>query len=159
MSKVYFVGCGPGDPELITIKAKKLIQKADVLVYSGSLIPSEIVKLCKKGKKHDAAKLVREEIFGLLLKKVSIAKFSRTLSTLIKSGVSILVALEIVAKTAGNKVIERSLVITRAAISEGRTLAEPLQESKIFPGMVVQMVGVGEQTGAMDTMLAKIADF
>ena len=68
MSKVYFVGCGPGDPELITIKAKKLIQKADVLVYSGSLIPTSIIKLCKKGKKYDAAKLVREEIFALLKK-------------------------------------------------------------------------------------------
>ena len=68
MSKVYFVGCGPGDPELVTIKAKKLIQKADVLVYSGSLIPPEILKYNKKGKKYDAAKLVREEIFNLLLK-------------------------------------------------------------------------------------------
>ena len=68
MFKVYFVGCGPGDPELITIKAKKLVQKADVLVYSGSLIPPEIIKYNKKGKKHDAAKLVREEIFDLLLK-------------------------------------------------------------------------------------------
>ena len=68
MSKVFFVGCGPGDPELITIKAKKLIQKADVLVYSGSLIPTKIIKLNKKGIKHDAAKLVREEIFDLLLK-------------------------------------------------------------------------------------------
>ena len=68
MSKVFFVGCGPGDPELLTIKAKKLIQKADVLVYSGSLIPAEIIKLNKKGKKHDAAKLVREEIFDLLRK-------------------------------------------------------------------------------------------
>ena len=67
MSKVYFVGCGPGDPELITIKAKKLVQKADVLVYSGSLIPPEILKFNKKGKKIDAAKLVREEIFELLL--------------------------------------------------------------------------------------------
>ena len=66
MSKVYFVGCGPGDPELITIKAKKLIQKADLVVYSGSLIPPAILKLCKKGKLHDAAKLVREEIFTLL---------------------------------------------------------------------------------------------
>lgn len=66
MSKVFFVGCGPGDPELITIKAKKLIQKADVVVYSGSLIPSPILKLCKKGKLHDASKLVREEIFNLL---------------------------------------------------------------------------------------------
>jgi len=66
VSKVFFVGCGPGDPELITIKAKKLIQKADVLVYSGSLIPSQILKLCKKGELHDASKLVREEIFDLL---------------------------------------------------------------------------------------------
>ena len=68
MSEVFFVGCGPGDPELITVKAKKLIQKADVVVYSGSLIPDPILKLCKKGKLHDAAKLVREEIFDLLYK-------------------------------------------------------------------------------------------
>ncbi len=74
MSKVYFVGCGPGDPELITIKAKKLIQKADVLVYSGSLIPPSIIKFCKKGKKHDAAKLVREEIFALLRKNAKKGK-------------------------------------------------------------------------------------
>jgi len=68
------VGCGPGDPELITIKAKKLIQKADILVYSGSLIPQSIVELCKKGKKHDASKLVREEIFDLLIKNVKKGK-------------------------------------------------------------------------------------
>lgn len=68
MPKVYFVGCGPGDPDLITVKAKKLIQKADVMVYSGSLIPSPILKLCKKGKLYDAAKLVREEIFEILQK-------------------------------------------------------------------------------------------
>ena len=68
MSKVFFVGCGPGDPELITIKAKKLIQKADVIVYSGSLIPEQILKFCKKGKLYDASKLVREEIFDLLYK-------------------------------------------------------------------------------------------
>lgn len=68
MSEVYFVGCGPGDPELITIKAKKLIQKADVVVYSGSLIPSSILKLCKTGKLYDASRLVREEIFNILLK-------------------------------------------------------------------------------------------
>lgn len=74
MSKVYFVGCGPGDPQLITIKAKKLIQKADVLVYSGSLIPSSILKLCKKGKLHDASKLVREEIFEILKKNANDSK-------------------------------------------------------------------------------------
>ena len=71
MPKVYFVGCGPGDPDLITVKAKKLIQKADVVVYSGSLIPSEILKMCKKAKKYDAAKLVREEIFDLLKKMLT----------------------------------------------------------------------------------------
>ena len=68
MSKVYFLGCGPGDPDLITVKAKKLIQKADVVVYSGSLIPPEILKMCKKARRYDAAKLVREEIFDLLKK-------------------------------------------------------------------------------------------
>ncbi|NDF30302.1 MAG: cobalt-precorrin-4 C(11)-methyltransferase, partial [Nitrososphaeria archaeon] len=66
MSKVYFVGCGPGDPDLITVKAKKILQKADVVVYSGSLIPDQILKLCKKAKMHDAASLVREEIFEIL---------------------------------------------------------------------------------------------
>ena len=66
MPKVYFVGCGPGDPELLTVKAKKLIQKADVVVYSGSLIPKDIIKLCKKAELHDAAKLVREQIFDIL---------------------------------------------------------------------------------------------
>jgi len=74
VSKVYFVGCGPGDPDLITVKAKKLIQNADVVVYSGSLIPSEILKLCKKSKAYDAAKLVREEIFELLKKNAKKGK-------------------------------------------------------------------------------------
>ena len=74
MSKVFFVGCGPGDPELITIKAKKLIQKADVMVYSGSLIPEQILKFCKKGKLHDASKLVREEIFDILYKNAKKTK-------------------------------------------------------------------------------------
>ncbi len=75
MSKVFFVGCGPGDPELITIKAKKLIQKADVVVYSGSLIPEAILKLCKKGKLYNASKLVREEIFELLYKNAKKTKW------------------------------------------------------------------------------------
>ncbi|NDB91081.1 MAG: cobalt-precorrin-4 C(11)-methyltransferase, partial [Thaumarchaeota archaeon] len=66
MSKVYFVGCGPGDPDLITVKAKKLLQKADVVVYSGSLIPDQILKICKKAKMHDAAGMIREEIFDIL---------------------------------------------------------------------------------------------
>jgi type IV pilus assembly protein PilC len=98
-------------------------------------------------------------VFGDLLKKVAVARFSRTLSTLLASGVSILEALDLVGKTAGNVVVQREILATKASISEGKTIVEPLRESKVFPGMVVQMVGVGEQTGAMDTMLGKIADF
>ncbi|MEN8183277.1 MAG: type II secretion system F family protein [Myxococcota bacterium] len=98
-------------------------------------------------------------VFGGLLRKVAVARFSRTLGTMISSGVPILDALDICARTAGNKVIERALYKTRAGISEGRTIAEPLEASRVFPGMVVQMIAVGEQTGAMDAMLAKIADF
>ncbi len=98
-------------------------------------------------------------IFGPLLRKVAVARFSRTLGTMISSGVPILDALDIVANTAGNLVIEEALQKVRSAISEGKTIAEPLGESKVFPSMVVQMVGVGEQTGAMDAMLSKIADF
>lgn len=98
-------------------------------------------------------------LFGSLLKKVAVSRFSRTLGTMISSGVPILDALEICARTAGNKVIEAALMRTRAAIAEGRTIAEPLQAAGVFPGMVVQMIAVGEQTGAMDSMLGKIADF
>jgi type IV pilus assembly protein PilC len=98
-------------------------------------------------------------IFGPLLRKVAVARFSRTLGTMIASGVPILDALDIVARTAGNMVIEEALRDVRAAISEGKTIAEPLNESGVFPGMVVQMIAVGEETGAMESMLSKIADF
>ena len=98
-------------------------------------------------------------VFGSLLRKVAVARFSRTLGTMISSGVPILEALEICARTAGNLVIESALIKTRMAISEGRTIAEPLEASGVFPGMVVQMIAVGEATGAMDQMLSKIADF
>jgi type IV pilus assembly protein PilC len=98
-------------------------------------------------------------VFGSLLRKVAVSRFSRTLGTMISSGVPILDALEICAKTAGNRVIEGALMKTRSAIAEGRTIAEPLEAARVFPGMVVQMIAVGESTGAMDAMLAKIADF
>lgn len=98
-------------------------------------------------------------VFGILLKKVAIAKFSRTLGTLIKSGVPILQGLETVAKTAGNKIIEEAIMKSRDSIKEGGRLAEPLKKSNLFPQMVVQMIGVGEETGSLDTMLIKIADF
>jgi type IV pilus assembly protein PilC len=98
-------------------------------------------------------------VFGPLLRKVAVARFSRTLGTMIASGVPILDALDIVARTSGNMVIEEALRDVKAAISEGKTIAEPLSESDVFPGMVVQMIAVGEETGAMETMLSKIADF
>ena len=103
--------------------------------------------------------LLRLPIFGMLLKKVAVAKFTRTLGTLISSGVPILDGLEITAKTAGNKVIEYAVMDVRSAVSEGKTLAEPLMKSKVFPPMVTHMIAVGEQTGALDTMMNKIADF
>ncbi len=98
-------------------------------------------------------------IFGDLIRKVAVAKFTRTLGTLISSGVPILEGLEVVAKTAGNAVVEQAVLRTRDSISEGRTIAEPLKETKVFPPMVVQMIAVGEATGALDQMLNKIADF
>lgn len=103
--------------------------------------------------------VLRSPIFGPLMRKVAIAKFTRTLSTMMNSGVPILDGLEIVSKTAGNKVVEKALMETRKNIREGKTIAEPLQETKVFPPMVVQMIAVGEATGALDSMLAKIADF
>jgi type IV pilus assembly protein PilC len=98
-------------------------------------------------------------VIGPLLRKVAVARFTRTLGTMIASGVPILDALDIVARTAGNVVIEEALNKVRMAIAEGKTIAEPLGESEVFPGMVVQMIAVGEETGAMETMLSKIADF
>ncbi|TMA87549.1 MAG: type II secretion system F family protein [Deltaproteobacteria bacterium] len=103
--------------------------------------------------------LLRVPVFGGLIRKSSVARFSRTLGTLVSSGVPILDALVITARTAGNKVVERAIMMARTSISSGRTIAEPLIESKVFPPMVCQMISVGETTGALDTMLQKIADF
>jgi type IV pilus assembly protein PilC len=93
------------------------------------------------------------------MKKIAVARFCRTLSTLISSGVPILDGLEITARTAGNSVVEDAIMVTRTSIERGETIAAPLKETGVFPPMVAQMVGVGEATGALDTMLAKIADF
>jgi type IV pilus assembly protein PilC len=103
--------------------------------------------------------LIKTPIFGILIRKVAVAKFTRTLGTLISSGVAILDGLEITARTAGNKVVEIAVMRTRASIAEGKTISEPLKASGVFPPMVVQMIAVGEQTGALDAMLGKIADF
>lgn len=98
-------------------------------------------------------------VFGDLLKKTAVARFTRTLGTMISSGVPILDALEIVAKTSGNVILEEIIFDVRSSIAEGQSIAEPLSETDVFPGMVIQMISVGEATGALDTMLEKIADF
>ncbi len=103
--------------------------------------------------------LLRMPLIGNVLKKVATARFTRTLGTLLTSGVPILDAMDIVARTSGNLVIQEGILFTRQKISEGKNMSQPLAETKVFPPMVVQMVGVGEQTGALDQMLSKIADF
>lgn len=103
--------------------------------------------------------MLKTPVFGALIQKSSIARFSRTLGTLVKSGVPILEALDTVAKTSGNKVVEQAVMAARDAIREGKTLTEPLRTSGVFPPMVTQMINVGEETGALDAMLAKVADF
>jgi len=113
----------------------------------------------KKGRKQTDALALKLPVFGNLLKKSAVARFTRTLGTMISSGVPILDALEIVAKTSGNVVLEEIIYEVRSSIAEGQTIAEPLSEADIFPRMVVQMISVGEATGALDTMLNKIADF
>jgi len=103
--------------------------------------------------------VLKMPVLGLLMRKIAVARFCRTLSTLLASGVSILEALDITARTAGNAVVEKAIQTTRKSIEGGETIAQPLKETAVFPPMVVQMIGVGESTGALDTMLSKIADF
>ena len=103
--------------------------------------------------------MLRIPIVGLVLRKIAVARFTRTLGTLISSGVPILEGLDITARTSGNAVVEKAISETRKAVEAGRSLVDPLKETEVFPGMVTQMIGVGEQTGAMDAMLQKIADF
>ena len=103
--------------------------------------------------------ILKLPVLGLLMRKIAVARFTRTLGTLISSGVPILEGLDITARTSGNAVIEKALIQVRKSLEEGKSLTDPLKESEVFPGMVTQMIAVGEQTGAMDAMLQKIADF
>ena len=111
------------------------------------------------GRKRIDGLMLQFPIVGPLIRKVAVAKFTRTLGTLVSSGVAILEGLDITARTAGNTVVEEAVQKARSAIAQGKTIAEPLQESKVFPPMVVQMIAIGEQTGALDRMLNKVADF
>jgi type IV pilus assembly protein PilC len=130
-----------------------------VLTLVGMAVGGTYFYRSKRGKRLVHRVALKLPIFGPVLQKIAVARFTRTLGTLLASGVPILDALDIVAKTAGNVIIEEGLLFTRARISEGKNMAEPLGDINVFPGMVVQMVAVGEQTGALDTMLSKIADF
>jgi type IV pilus assembly protein PilC len=125
----------------------------------GSVFLSKKTLATKRGRKIFDTVILKLPLFGPLLRKVAVAKFTRTLGTMIASGVPLLDALEIVSKAANNMVIEEAIMFTREKVSEGSSMSEPLAKTNVFPGMVVQMIGVGESTGAMDTMLQKIADF
>jgi len=113
----------------------------------------------KKGRHQIDALTLKLPILGELMRKIAVARFCRTLGTLIQSGVPILEGLEITARTAGNAIVEDAIMATRKSIEEGKTISGPLEETGVFPSMVVQMISVGEQTGALDAMLSKIADF
>jgi type IV pilus assembly protein PilC len=156
-----FGGTLPG-PTQVVINMSHMMQAyilhAAVLVAALAFLLRYIYRT-EKGRTFFDTFFLKLPVFGSLIKKVAVARFSRTLSTLLTSGVSILEALDLVGKTAGNVVVQREILSTKNSIAEGKTIAEPLRQSKVFPGMVVQMVAVGEQTGAMDTMLGKIADF
>lgn len=130
-----------------------------LLFFVGLAIGLKVWYGTPQGRMAIDATLLRLPLIGLLLRKIAVARFTRTLGTLISSGVPILEGLDITARTAGNAVIEKALFSVRKALEAGRNLSDPLKETEVFPGMVTQMIAVGEQTGAMDAMLQKIADF
>ena len=159
-----FEGMGhalPG-PTQFLVNASEFAQSNFLFVVIGIVL--FIIGLKKyygtaKGRHLIDALILKAPVFGPLLKKVAVAKFSRTLSTMLGSGVPIIEGLDIVSRTAGNKIVEEALIDTKKQISEGKTIAEPLAACGIFPPMVVQMIAVGENTGSLDGMLSKIADF
>jgi type IV pilus assembly protein PilC len=130
-----------------------------IAIVVGIVVAFNRIRATDKGEYFFDRLALKLPIFGLLLRKVAVAKITRTLGTMLTSGVPILDGLDIVAKTAGNRIVEEAIMATKASISEGKTIAEPLSKSGVFPSMVCQMVSVGESTGALDAMLIKIADF
>src|SRR2546425_5956468 len=130
-----------------------------VVFFVGMAIAVKLWHGTEKGRYILDGMLLKMPMVGILLRKIAVARFTRTLGTLISSGVPILEGLDITARTAGNAVIEKALGQVRRALEQGKNLADPLKDTNVFPGMVTQMIGVGEQTGAMDAMLQKIADF
>jgi len=149
-------------PTVIVLKISKMIKKYIVIFIPAVIV---LIFLFKRYYKTDSGKAVVDRIllsvpvFGPLFRKIAVARFSRTLGTLVSSGVPILDGLSIVSRTSGNRAIETAIMNARASIREGETIAEPLSRSALFPPMVIQMIAVGESTGALDSMLAKIAEF
>ncbi|MCK4729564.1 MAG: type II secretion system F family protein, partial [Desulfobacterales bacterium] len=156
-----FGGALPAPTQIVVVISR--FAKGNILYMIGALVA--FVFAFKRFYKTEKGRVLVDDymlklpVFGMLLRKVAVAKFTRTLGTMVSSGVPILDALDIVARTSGNKTVESAIFKVRWAISEGQTMAGPLAESGVFPSMVCQMVAVGESTGALDAMLSKIADY
>ena len=149
-------------PTQIVVAMSDMLKSKIVYIIIGLFLFSIAFKKfhgTEKGRDIVDSLLLKIPVFGDLLRKVAVAKFTRTMGTMLASGVAILEALDIVAKTAGNKTVEKAIYSVRKGIAEGRTMADPLAQSGVFPSMVCQMISVGESTGALDAMLEKIADF
>jgi len=146
----------------IVVNMSRFVKSNFHWILIGTILLVVLIRFYRKtenGRKQTDALLLKLPIFGPLLRKVAIARFARTLGTMIQSGVPILDALDVVAKASGNVILEELILEVRTSIAEGQTIAEPLSEMDLFPTMVVQMIAVGEATGALDSMLGKIADF
>ncbi|MFH1097715.1 MAG: type II secretion system F family protein [Candidatus Desantisbacteria bacterium] len=150
-------------PTMILIKVSDLIKTYIVwfilFVVGAFFLARLFITKTEKGRLLFDSLLLKIPVFGSLFRKIAVTRFARTLGTLVRSGVSILEALEIVAKTSGNKIVELAVMGARSSIREGERITDPLRECGVFPPMVIQMVSVGEETGALDTMLMKIADY
>jgi len=149
-------------PTQIVVKMSEVVKSKILYIIIGLFILGFALRkfyATEKGQDVVDDVVLKIPVFGELLRKVAVAKFTRTMGTMLASGVAILEALDIVAKTSGNRTIERAIYDVRSGIAEGRTMADPLAESGVFPAMVCQMISVGESTGALDAMLEKIADF
>ncbi|MGD2023863.1 MAG: type II secretion system F family protein [Desulfobacterales bacterium] len=149
-------------PTQLVVTASEIAKSKIIYIIIGIVILGIAMRkfyATQKGQDITDDILLKIPVFGTLLRKVAVAKFTRTMGTMLASGVAILEALDIVAKTAGNRTVEKAIYDVRSGIAEGRTMADPLAESGVFPAMVCQMISVGESTGALDAMLEKIADF
>ncbi len=149
-------------PTQFVINLSEGLKRYGIFIVIGFFVISSAIKKyysTPKGRRKIDALLLKVPVFSDIIRKSSVARFTRTLGTMIQSGVQILDAMDIVAKTAGNKIVEDAIINAKVSISQGKTIAEPIGESGVFPPMVIQMIAVGEATGAMDTMLNKIADF